>query len=1501
MPATIAGSFGYVIGLSEATQFLFGEPTASMDIVTCPTVNQIALLLSGQLEPPLSVELNEHIAGCSRCSQSIQLLTASAPNNATLSSMEAAVRGQISSGDQVAAASGQALSGELSFLSPALGPDEIGWLSHYRVLKVLGEGGMGIVLLAEDTQLLRSVALKVIKSEFRHEEEVRQRFLREARAMAQLKSDHVITIHQVGQDKETCFIAMEFLEGQTLDRFLEAGIKSSLSETLRIGREICLGLAAAHAKGLIHRDIKPENVWLEAPAGRVKLLDFGLARPQKENVKLTMSGMIMGSPAYMSPEQARAAAVDERSDLFSLGCLLYELVSGKRPFDGDSVYALLLALAVENPQSLSEHEPQVPAALNDLIMRLLSKAPADRLQSAQEVIAHLEAIESNAPAPDLFDRTVIRSNNANTGYAPNSVWLSATGKSKALSRRQHPTREAERRQVTVLVSSCHLFQSEDYLEQMDDEEQSKTLLAFQEICEEAVGNQAGTIIQCNEEGFVACFGYPIAYEDASVRATNAALSIRQTLRLLSDYVLQERDVVLGPWLGLHTGPAILETKEDRVSLIGEARNIALRLKDVAESEHIVCSQPTYNLLRGKFDCQGIGTHKIKGMLQPVELFRVLAAIDAGSQIESKGRIELTPLTARDHELSLLKDRWEQAQEGMGQVVLLIGEAGLGKSRLVHTLKQHVSELAQNKKSKASRSTSSPDGATASKDSPIVEWYCSPQFRNTGLYPARNFFERLLNFERDEPVAARFDRLVQHLDHYNLATPDVVPLFAELLCLPTDSRFPSLALPPVRERQETFKALNDWLRAHSRQHSVLFIIEDLHWIDASTLEFLGHFLADGLHDQILSLLTFRPEFRTPWPALPHQTSLALNRLTKRQVGDLMRKKTGCDLPETVVDQIYDRAGGVPLFVEEFTKMVQESGLLDQTSDSGKRFKTLMTHQIPATLQDLTLARLDRIEGNREVAQLAATLGREFSYELLAALANLTDKMLEAKLAHLVQAEILYEKGRPPRSTYIFKHALLQDALYNSLIKDKRQQFHERIARALEARFPQIVKTQPELLAHHFTEAGLVQESIDYWLAAGLRSQEQFANVEAISHFTKGLELLPTLPESPARDLSELQLLNPLGSVYQAALGYAAPEVGPAFARARQLCEKTGQTTELFAIMWGNWSWHLVRSELQLCMKLADEMVALASATQERGMAMEAYLAPIVTMFYLGDFAGCRNYCKETIANYEDLEQCRIWSSHTGQNSAVHLRCYLSLALWHLGYPDRALQVNAEMLTLARQIEHPFSLAHALHFTGWFYQYCRLGDKVKAVGEEESAIAIEQGFALWQSTGTFFRGAGAFWQGDLEEALFLLEAGVNSFRAIAATLTLPSQLKVLADAYIKAGKLAQAGEALDEGLKLVDKHDDRSHQAELERVKGELLLLQGDQAAAESYFRKSIETARRQQSKAWELRATVSLARLWHKQGRRDEALSALRTIYGAYTEGLTMPDLVIARELLETLA
>ncbi|MDR3401088.1 MAG: SpoIIE family protein phosphatase [Chthoniobacter sp.] len=837
------------------------------------------------------------------------------------------------------------------------------------------------------------------------------------------------------------------------------------------------------------------------------------------------------------------------------------------------------------------------------------------------------------------------------------------------------------------------------------------------------------------------------------------------------------------------------------------------------------------------------------------------------------------MTGRDTEVGLLADRWEQAQEGMGQVVTVVGEAGLGKSRLVYTIK----ELAL--------TGAGGDATGPTPMSPIIEWRCSQRFQNTGLHPVTRQLEHLLNFNGEESPNARFDRLARHLEDHGLGRPEMIAIFAKLLFLPPDERYPAPTLTPVREREETFRALREWLRACARRQPVLFVVEDLHWIDASSLEFLGQFIAEGLHDRILTVLTFRPEFRPPWSAPAHQTSLALNRLTRRQVTELMRRDAGGALPDSLVTQVYQRTGGVPLLVEEFTRMVRESAIVEQQRE----------HEMPATLQQLVMARLDRMSSNREIAQYAATLGREFHYELLAAVVSVDEPTLQAELAKLAGAEILYSKGQPPRCAYQFKHALLEEALHGSLEEMQRRQFHRQVAEVMEKHFPQSAETQPELLAHHFTEAGFMEKAVGYWLQAGRRSHDRFANVEAIGHLTKGLELLATQDESAERDARELELLGPLGTAYIAARGYAAPEVGPVFHRARTLSARVGQTPQAFAMMRGHFAYHIVRGDFRLCTDLAARAVEFGERLDDPGILMEALFLQALTMLYRGDFAGAHACCERALAEYDDRARTAFWAVRTGEDSGVTHRCYLALACWHLGSPERALAVNREARELARSLHHPFSLEYALHHTGWLHQHCRLGAQTQAAGDEQMRIASEQGFLFWHACGTLYSAAGLLLRGRPEEGLPLFQKGLDAYRGTGAGLGLPYYLSLLGEAFMQAGRFEDAHHTFEEALALVETNDERFQEAELHRLRGELHLASAhDEAAAEVCFQRALDTARRQGSRAWELRATMSLARLWHQRGRRHEAVTALTTVMNAFVEGFDTPDLMDAAALLKDL-
>ena len=693
------------------------------------------------------------------------------------------------------------------------------------------------------------------------------------------------------------------------------------------------------------------------------------------------------------------------------------------------------------------------------------------------------------------------------------------------------------------------------------------------------------------------------------------------------------------------------------------------------------------------------------------------------EFDEPAAVAISPLIGRDAELKLLEDRWEQALEGQSQTVLVLGEAGLGKSRLVRTIARLIRE-------------GSGEG-TGTADKPqiqVVEWRCAEHFQNSELHPVSDFMNRFLGFGTDDSPSLRFERLARHLEDYGLNSPETVGLFAKLLFLPEDERYLAPGLTPAREREETFRLLHRWLDGGSAKRPTLFILEDLHWSDASTLEFLGQLIGERQSEKILTVLTFRPEFKVPWPAAAHQTILALNRLNRRQLAEWMRIASNRPLPDSLISQIYQRTGGVPLLVEEFARMVRESAVAEPTTNAAP------TREVPATLQDLVIARLDRMACDREVVLLTTTLGHQFDYELLASAASIDEARLRTELAKLVSAGILYSKGEWPHCSYRFKHALLEEALYTSIDEPKRREFHQRVAETMEARFPKVAETQPELLAEHFTKAGQLLKAVGYSLKAGLRSRDRFANVEAVSHLRKGARLLEKLEPSAARDALELELLGPLSTAYIAWRGYADPEVGPILSRAHALCERVGETPQVFAVMWGNFAYHIVRGDFRMCAALAEEAIAFAERLNHPGILMESLFLRGITHFYRGDFSSARNTCADALAQFDDRERTASLAKLIGEDPGITCRCYLSLALWHLGFADQALELTRQTVERARSINHIFSLEYALHHAGWLLQHCRLGTQIRLPPRNRYRLLASRGSFSGKPPELFTRPAG-----------------------------------------------------------------------------------------------------------------------------------------------------------------
>ena len=712
-------------------------------------------------------------------------------------------------------------------------------------------------------------------------------------------------------------------------------------------------------------------------------------------------------------------------------------------------------------------------------------------------------------------------------------------------------------------------------------------------------------------------------------------------------------------------------------------------------------------------------------------------------------------------------------------------------------------------------------------------------------------------------------------------PEVVPLLASLLSIPLpNDRYLPLTLTPQRQKQKTQELLLAWLLKEAERQPVRLDVEDLHWADPSTLELLGLLIDQVPAARVLLLLTFRPDFRPPWPLRSHLTQITLSRLARKQVEMMVEKVAGGKaLPVEIVQQVVAKTDGVPLFVEELTKAVLEQHV-------GATDRSPASLAIPATLHDSLMARLDRLGAVKEIAQLAAVLGREFNYELLRAVWSAEETTLQQGLTALVQAELLYQRGLPPQAHYVFKHALIQDATYQSLLKSTRQQYHQQIAGVLEERFPETKETQPELLAHHYTEAGLVVQAIPYWQRAGQRAVERSANIEAIGHLTKGLELLKALPDTPERAQQELTLQIALGGSLMTTKGYGVSETENAYARARELCRQVGETPQLFPVLWGLHTFYGSRGEVQTERELEEQLWRLAQRAQDPAFLLMAYRVWGVSLYWLGELTPALQHLEQGIALY-DRTQHHALAFRSVSDPGVVCLSHAAWVLWFLGYPDQALKRIGEALTLAQEFTHPFSLAYALGPAASIYQCRREMQAALGWAEAEITLSTEHGFALRLAWGKILRGWALAEQGQGEEGITQIRQGLAAYRATGAELLRPYFLALLAEV---CGKVEQAEEgltALAEALATVDKSGERMCEAELYRLKGELTLAPSSvqslgssvQKEAEECFWKAIAIAHRQQAKSLELRAVMSLSRLWQQQGKAEEARRMLAEIYG----------------------
>jgi class 3 adenylate cyclase/predicted ATPase len=1045
-----------------------------------------------------------------------------------------------------------------------------------------------------------------------------------------------------------------------------------------------------------------------------------------------------------------------------------------------------------------------------------------------------------------------------------------------------PTPDAERRQLTVLF--CDLVDSTHLASQLDPEDWRDVVRAYQAMCTEVIQRFEGHVAQYLGDGVLVYFGYPQAHEDDAHRAVRTGLRIIETLVTLNTHLEQAKGIRLAVRLGIHTGSVVVGAvgtgaRQEQLAL-GDTPNIAARLQGFAAPDTVVIGAATSRLIQGYFLVHDLGLQTFRGVATPLRVYRVLGESGAQSRLDIATTKGLTPLVGREQELGVLLDCWAQLDEGLGRVVVVSGEAGIGKSRLVQVLRDRLADTGHTR----------------------IECRCAPHAQHSAFYPIITHLERALALTRADAPDEKVRKLEGALAQHAFPLAEVVPLFTALLSLPLPPRYAPFNLTPQQQRQQTLEALLTWLLQETERQSVLFVMEDLHWVDPSTLEFLHRLVDQGATTRILVLLTCRPEFTTPWTGRAHLSQVTLTRLPRPQVEHLVTRVAGAKaLPPEVVQQIVAKTDGVPLFVEELTKMVLESGLLQEREDRYELTGPLPTLAIPTTLQDSLMARLDRLSTVKAVAQLGATIGRQFAYELLRAVAPLDEAALQHGLRQLVEAELVYQRGMGSQALYMFKHALIQDAAYQSLLKSTRQQYHQRIAQVLEAQFGELIETQPELLAHHYTEAGLSERAVMYWHRAGQHAIERSAHVEAISHLRKGLEILQALPETLERARHELRLSITLGLPLIATKGYAAPEVGDVYTRARELCQQVGDVAELFPVLRGLWIFYVQQGKLQTACELGDQLLRQAQEQHDVGCMIEAHRALGSTLYFLGDFARAWAHQEQGGTLY-DPQQHRALAFHYGQDPGVVCRAFAAVTLWSLGYPEAALRQSREALTLAQTLAHPFSFTYALFFTARLHQHRREAQATCERAEVLMTLAREHGFAQLLAMATMLRGWALTEQGQVAEGMGQTHQGLASYQSTAAEVSRPFFLGLLAAQYSRAGQAEEGLRILEEALAAVPIRGEHFYEAELYRLTGELALLSSAdrQAQAEMCFQQALDMTRRQQAKSLELRVAMSLARLWQHQGKRAEAYVLLAPIYGWFTEGFSTADLQEAKALLEAL-
>ncbi|WP_061027773.1 AAA family ATPase [Bradyrhizobium sp. CCH5-F6] len=1052
---------------------------------------------------------------------------------------------------------------------------------------------------------------------------------------------------------------------------------------------------------------------------------------------------------------------------------------------------------------------------------------------------------------------------------------------------------AERRQLTTMF--CDMVDSTSLSARFDPEDVRDMIAGFRETCVRVVKHYEGFAARFVGDGILVYFGYPTAHEDDAERAVRAGLEI---VRVLSTARAVEPRGALGHSpavrIGIATGLVVVgdlvgQGTEERDSAVGETVNLAARLQALAPPNGVVISASTQALLKGKFDYHNLGVHELKGISEKAQAWHVVRASRVETRFAAAMGTRLTPLVNREEEIALLMGRWQQAKDGDGQVVVKFGEPGIGKSRIIQEIFERISGDRHGQ----------------------VSLQCSPYYTSTAFHPFVEQLKFSLGLDREDSSAVSLASLETAIAAAHGDVEQVTPLFAALLSIPTGDRYPPLGLSPQQQKDATVAALVSHFLGLAREMPLVVAFEDLHWIDPTSREVIDLLVERVQNRPILVTVTARSEFQPSWNAHSHITTVVLNRLSRQLRTTLVERVAGREMPKEVVEEIIVKTDGVPLFLEELTKTVLESNLL--TERNGRYVLSGPWRQlaIPATLTDSLMARLDRMGPFKRIAQIGATIGREFSYETLHAVANTPAEQIEAALNHLEEAGLIMRRGHPPDALYSFKHVMIQNAAHASLLHSERRKLHSRIVQVLSEMYPEKTEREPELLAHHLTESGQSEGAASFWLKAGKQAAKTGANLEAIGHLRRGLSVVQANARMQGADETELELRIALGNALIAAKGYAVQEVEENYIRALELGQQLDDDEKAFAATRGLWVCHFIRADLTRAHDLSVELLRFAKRArlnerakpaQQTGYLMEAHRSIAMTMLYRGRFAASQHHLHRCISLYSPDLHSDLMERH-GTDPGVVSLSYLGYLLWFLGRPDAARQHSEQAIANAEKMRHPFTLAFALVFGAYLCQHLRDVEGTRDHANRAMIIATEHNFLHWKQQAAILRGWALAQLGEAEEGLSQMRLGLDEYEAMDSWLAGCWFRCLLAEAYSKVRMRDAALRALDGALATARRTGDHSYLAEVYRLQGEITLSDGEPASvqeAEDLFGLSLEVARRQGALSWELRTAASLARIWLETGKREAASLLLVPVVGKFSEGFHTPDLKQAMQLVNEL-